>query len=120
MKPFITTMHTQARMLITRQNTRMGLTKSTRTPTKGTRSRFFTEANKTHSERKIQPTTRTKVLEQLESIKASVSEFPAFVPTLNKYLSKKLTHLQLVELRNSYQNGNKYHLIQILCQTLQE
>ena len=38
---------------------------------------------------KIQPTTRTKVLEQLEAIKASVSKFPAFVPTLNKYLSEK-------------------------------
>ena len=40
-------------------------------------------------EEKIQPTTRTKVLEQLEANKTSVSEFPAFVPTLNKYLSGK-------------------------------
>ena len=52
MKHFITTLHTQAHTLITRQNTRMGLTKTTRTPTKETRSRFFTGANKTRSERK--------------------------------------------------------------------
>ena len=36
MKPFIATLHTQAHMLITRQSTR--LTKTTGTPTKGTRS----------------------------------------------------------------------------------
>ena len=38
---------------------------------------------------KIQPTTRTEVLEQLEAIKAAVSDLHTFVPTLNKYLSEK-------------------------------
>ena len=83
MKPFIATPYKQAHMLITKQSTR--LTKTT----KGTRSRFFTGTNKTRSERKDTATTRTQVLEQLEVIKSSVSEFPAFVPTLNKYLSGK-------------------------------
>ena len=105
MKPFIAMLHTPAHMLITRQSTR--LTKTTRTPTKGTRSRFFTRAKKLVQKEKIQPTTITEVLEQLEAIKAAVSKFPTFVPTLNKYLSEKCNTFTAARVVQFLPNGNK-------------
>ena len=72
-------------MLITRQSTRLDQNNKNR----GQEAGFSLGQTKRVQKEKIQTTTRTEVLEQVEAIKAAVSEFPAFVPTLNKYLSEK-------------------------------